>query len=66
MVLNNVTKFHKTLIKTIRLRAEVLGVTYGWTDAPNYAECVDHCPDGGIINLNILTIAVFLAKVSKQ
>ena len=33
MVLNNVTKFHKILIKTIRLRERTsLGVTYVRTD----------------------------------
>ena len=32
MVLNNVTKFHKILIKSIRLRERTsFGQTYGWT-----------------------------------
>ena len=37
MVLNNETKFHKILIKTIRLRERTLsGVTYGRTDRRTY------------------------------
>ena len=63
MVLNNVTKFHKILIKTIRLRERMLlGVTrwdvvgcdlctdrcaYVWMDRGNI-ECPGHCNGGGI------------------
>ena len=43
MVLNNLTKFHKILIKTIRLREQtLLGVTYGHMDRRTYPRKGQH------------------------
>ena len=48
MVLNNVTKFHKILIKSIRLRERTLfGQTYIQMDRGN-TQCPGHCHGGCI------------------
>ena len=56
IVLNNVTKLKKNLIKTIRLRERTsLGVRYGRMDRPTYVrmdrgntKCPGHCYGWGI------------------
>ena len=58
MVLNNVTKVHKILIKTIQLREQSsFGVTYVRIDRITYGRmdwgntfCPSHCHSRGIIN----------------